>query len=61
MPKYFIDLEKSLELQNEISSRFAKTCDETEWCCDCKYSKSCAFNINLSVVLRQAIKAKGGY
>lgn len=61
MPKYSIDLEKSLELQNEISHHLTKICDETEYCCNCKYSKSCSFNIQLSVLLRQAIKKKENF
>lgn len=61
MPKYFIDLEKSLELQNEISHCFTKTCEATEYCYDCEYSKICSFNINLSILLRQAIKKKENF
>ena len=59
MPKYFIDLEKSLELQNELSTHLTKICDEVEYCCDCQYSEFCSFNINFSFALRQAIKRKG--
>ena len=59
MPKYFIDLEKSLELQNKISSCFKETCEATEYCYDCKYSKCCTFNINVSFLLRQAIRERG--
>ena len=61
MPKYFIDLGKSLELQNELSSCLEKVCDETEYCCDCKFLKLCSFNIDFSFLLRQAIKKRGDY
>lgn len=55
MPKYILNLEKSLELQNELTDYFAETCEVTEYCCECKYEKLCTFNINLSVLLRREI------
>lgn len=61
MPKYFIDLEKSLELQNELSSHLTKMCDKVEYCFECKYSEFCSFNINFSFILRQAIKRERGH
>lgn len=55
MPKYILNLEKSLDLQNELSSYISGTCETTEFCCECKYEKICNFNINLSVLLRREI------
>ena len=55
MPKYILNLEKSLDLQNELTDCFAETCEATEYCCECKYEKLCTFNINLSVLLRRKI------
>lgn len=58
MPKYILNLEKSLELQNELSHYFVETCNATEYCYECKYEKICTFNIGLSALLRQAIRNK---
>lgn len=55
MPKYILDLEKSLDFQNELSSCISDNCEATEYCCECKYEKICSFNINLSVLLRREI------
>ena len=55
MPKYILDLEKSLDFQNELSSCISDNCDVTEECYECKYEKICSFNINLSVLLRREI------
>lgn len=55
MPKYILNLEKSLDLQNELSSCISNGCETTEYCCECKYEKLCTLNVNLSVLLRREI------
>ena len=55
MPKYILNLEKSLDLQNELSNYISDNCEATEYCCERKYEKLCTFNVNLSVLLRREI------
>lgn len=50
MPKYILDLEKSLDLQMEITEELAEICKETD-CTDCKFESLCHFNIKATTQL----------
>ena len=59
MPKYFFNLEKSLDFQVDLTEELTDICETTD-CEYCKYRLLCTFNINVTtqlLLLKQSIKS----
>jgi hypothetical protein len=50
MPKYFFNLEKSLDFQLDLTEKLTDICETTD-CEYCEYRLLCNFNINMTTQL----------
>lgn len=57
MPKYILNLEKSLELQKNITKELTDICETTD-CEYCEYRLLCNFNIDTTIQLTLLKKRK---